>query len=391
MGSVKRLRDKIYRIVYDIPSMDGKRKQKRETLYNVTKAEAEETLAKRKEQARHRQGVRNPNMTVADLFDEFFQVKRRTLSTSALERYEEMFRNYIGLTIGNVKVNDLRPEHLTDAYTKWSAKGIRGKPLSGRTVHHLHDLIRCALNLGVRREWVARNVATLLETEDIPKAVTPEPTALDEAETARLLATAQNPSPRAVRAGGTSAEPWFAPAVAFAVYTGARRGEVLGLKWPDVDFATSCVTLRRSLARTRTRGLFFKEPKNDRARTIALPAPLLVILDQHRKRQARERDILGKGYKDDDLVFARPDGSRVNPRMFGTRVIELAERAKVKAITLHCLRDTHASLLAKKGVPLEVVSKRLGHADIRVTAERYLHVYRDRDAAAASVLDTLTA
>lgn len=65
------------------------------------------------------------------------------------------------------------------------------------------------------------------------------------------------------------------------------------------------------------------------------------------------------------------------------------ERAKVKAITLHCLRDTYASLLAKKGVPLEVVSKRLGHADIRVTAERYLHVYQERDAQAASMLDSL--
>jgi integrase len=391
MGSVKRLRDKVYRIVYDIPTANGKRKQKRETLYNVTKSEAEETLAKRKEQAKIRQAVHNPNMTVANLFDEFFQIKRRTLSASALERYEEMFRNYIGPTIGNVKVSTLRPEHLAYAYANWSAKGIRGKPLSGRTVHHFHDLIRCALNFGVRREWVTRNVATLLEAEDIPKAITPEPTALEETETVRLLKTAQNPSPRAVRAGGTSAEPWFAPAVAFAVYTGARRGEVLGLKWPDVDFAASSVTIRRSLARTHTRGLFFKEPKNDRARTITLPAPMLAILEQHRKRQAQECDALGKGYKGDDLVFARPDGSPVNPRMFGSRVVELAERAKVKAITLHCLRDTHASLLAKKGVPLEVVSKRLGHADIRVTAERYLHVYRDRDAAAASVLDTLTA
>ncbi len=93
MGSVKRLRDKVYRIVYDIPSTDGKRKQKRETLYNVTKPEAEEALAKRKEQAKHRQALRNPNITVADLFGEFFQIKRRTLSASALERYEGLFRN----------------------------------------------------------------------------------------------------------------------------------------------------------------------------------------------------------------------------------------------------------------------------------------------------------
>jgi hypothetical protein len=187
MGSVKRLRDKVYRIVYDIPSTDGKRKQKRETLCNVTKPEAEETLAKRKDQAKHPHAPQNPNITVAELFGEFFQIKRRTLSASALERYEGLFHSYIGPSIGDVKVSDLRPEHLTDAYAKWSAKGVSGRPLSGRTVHHLHDLTRCALNFGVRREWVARNVAASLESEDLPKATKPEPIALDEVEMATLL------------------------------------------------------------------------------------------------------------------------------------------------------------------------------------------------------------
>ena len=73
MGSVKRLRDKVYRIVYDVPGTDGKRKQKRKTLYNVTKSEAEATLAKRKEKAKHSGAVRIPNLTVAELFGEFFR------------------------------------------------------------------------------------------------------------------------------------------------------------------------------------------------------------------------------------------------------------------------------------------------------------------------------
>jgi integrase len=100
--------------------------------------------------------------------------------------------------------------------------------------------------------------------------------------------------------------------------------------------------------------------------------------------------IQGAGYRNDaDLVFARPDGSLVNPRSFGTRVVELAERPKVKPITLHCLRDTNARLMAKRGVPLDVISKRLGHASIGITAVRYLHVYQERDALAASSLDNL--
>ncbi len=389
MGSVKRLRDKVYRIVYDIPGTNGKRKQKRETLDNVTKSEAEEVLAKRKEVAKHRQTLRNPNITVAELFDELFRIKGRTLSASASERYEGLFRNYIAPAMGNAKVSDLRPKHLIDAYATWSAKGVGGRPLSGRTVHHLHDLIRCALNFGIRREWLTRNVAACLETEDLPKATKPEPIALDEAEIAALLSAARHPSERAKRSRGPSAEPWFYPAVAFAFYTGARRGEILGLRWSDVDLESNAVTIRRSLTRTHIRGLFFKEPKNGKARTITMPCTLAAILKQHREAQNNERKIIGTGYKDDDLVFARPDGSLVNPQSFGSRVTELAARAKVTPITAHCLRDTHASLLAKRGVPLEVVSKRLGHADIRITAERYLHVYRESDAAAARALDTV--
>lgn len=261
MGSVKRLRDKVYRIVYDASNWNGKRKQKRETLYNVTKSEAEEVLAKRKERSKHRQGLRNPDVSVAELFGEFFQIKRRTLSASGFERYEGMFRNYVAPEIGNLKVSDLRPEHLIDAYAEWSAKGVSGRPLSGRTVHHLHDLIRCALNFGIRREWIARNVAACLETEDLPKALKPEPIALNEAEMAALLSAARHPSDRAKRSGGPSADPWFYPAVAFAMYTGARRGEVLGLRWSDVDFESNTVSIRRSLTRTHRRGFSSKNPK----------------------------------------------------------------------------------------------------------------------------------
>lgn len=105
--------------------------------------------------------------------------------------------------------------------------------------------------------------------------------------------------------------------------------------------------------------------------------------------QDQEREALAGGYKDDDLVFARPDGSFAQPWNYASAVTDLAPRAKVKSISLHDVRDTHASLLAKNGVPLEVVSKRLGHSSIGVTAERYLHVDSDRDAAAANVLDTL--
>jgi integrase len=109
----------------------------------------------------------------------------------------------------------------------------------------------------------------------------------------------------------------------------------------------------------------------------------------HKAKQAEERLGLDAAHKDEHLVFAHTDGSPIDPWNFGRAVGDLIRRSGVTRITLHGLRDTHASLCAKAGVPLEVVSQRLGHASIGITAERYLHVYSDRDADAASAFGRL--
>lgn len=133
----------------------------------------------------------------------------------------------------------------------------------------------------------------------------------------------------------------------------------------------------------------FKAPKNDRTRTISMPDTLCTILKSHKAQQAAERLLLGGVYKDDDFVFARADGSPNDPWNFGRAALDRIKRSGVTPITLHGLRDTHASLLAKAGVPLEVVSKRLGHSNIAITAERYLDVYSDRDVQAADAFERL--
>ena len=389
MGYLKRIGPKRYRFVYEGPRIDGKRQQQTGTFYDLSKTEAEAELARLEAQARDGEHVRNPNLTFKELFSEFMEKKKPpALAISTYDRYGMFGKLYLLPSFGSMKVRDIRQAHLLDAYASWHANGSRNKAISGRTVRHVHDLMRCVLNYGVRRDLVVRNTAALIAPEDLPKAPKPEPKALDEGEVKRLLEAARKPTGRSIKRGCLSAEPWFAPAVAFSVYTGARRGEVLAVRWSDLNLEGRLVTIRRSLAETRSAGRFFKEPKNGKARTIALPALLVAVLKEHRERQHQERRASG-AYKDDDLVFARPDGSFARPWNYAAAVKDLAQRAGLKRISLHDLRDTHASLLAANGVPLEVVSKRLGHSSIGVTAERYLHVYSDRDAAAASVLDTL--
>jgi len=264
-------------------------------------------------------------------------------------------------------------------------RGANGKAVSAKTVWHIHELFRNVLNWGVRRELLSRNVAALVEGEDLPKNVTPKPVGLTAAELHIVLNEAKNPPKRAAMSGYASAQPWFYPALAFAAYTGARRGEVLAIRWSDIRFDEMTATIARSL----TEELKFKSPKNDKARTISMPAQLVTILQIWRAEQAKGRLLLGSAYSNQDLVFAQVDGSCIDPAYFSDAARNCVKRAGVTPITLHGMRDTHASLLAKAGVPIEVIKDRLGHSSISVTVERYLDVYPERDALAAEAFDRL--
>jgi integrase len=160
--------------------------------------------------------------------------------------------------------------------------------------------------------------------------------ALTEEELRRLLIEAKNPTSRSRKRGYLSAQPWFYAAVAFAAYTGCRRGEAVAIRWQDVSFENKSVTIARSLTESMT----FKAPKNDKTRTIAMPEALAALLKSHRAAQAEERLFLGPAYKDQDLVFAHADGSAIDPWNFGSAVRDLILRAGVTPITLHGLRDT---------------------------------------------------
>lgn len=392
MGYLVRLADKRYRIKYDIIPTNGKTRQiKTETLDGVTKPEAAAVLAKRKAE------VTKQRMTIADgeqlkdeinlstLFDKFIEQKRNAKEYNTISRYSTLVKLYLKPTFGHMQAKRLKPHHLTTAYAEWLEQGPNERKVSAKTVRHVHELLRNILNWGVRHELLSRNVAALVEDDDLPKVVQPKPLALTDDELRKVLAEAKNPTSRSKKRGYISSKPWFYAAIVFASYTGCRRGEILAVRWSDINFDGGEVTISRSL----TERMAFKTPKNDKTRTIVISGGLCSVLRSHRAAQAEERLFFGARYKDQDLVFAHADGSPIDPWNFARAVRDLVLRAKVTPITLHGLRDTHASLLAKAGVPIEVISQRLGHSSILVTASRYLHVYRERDADAASAFDRL--
>ena len=265
----------------------------------------------------------------------------------------------------------------------------RKRPTAGaRTHRHAFDLLRNIFNVAVRSKIVGQNVALLVDQDEIPAPQKPESTVLDAPQVRKLLETAKNPTKRSVGNGYVSAYAAYYPAIAFLVYTGARRGEALAVQWGDLDLDGGFVTIRRSLSDTKG-SLAFKAPKNEKARKISIAPELVAILIEHRLHQALERQAMGASYQDGDLVFSRADGSPIRPWNFGAAFPALVKRAGVTKIRLHDLRDTHASLLAMAGQPLDVISKRLGHSSIAITMDRYLTVYTARDEEASSAFASI--
>jgi integrase len=174
-----------------------------------------------------------------DLFDRFMQVKADRLAPTTLQRYEGLLQRYLRPAFGGRRVSSVKASDLVGAYAKWSKGRVKG-----RTVRHAADLTRNVMNRAVKWDLIARNAAALLDGDDLPKVNKPESTVLTASELRQLLEEAQSPTNRCVARGYVTAGSAFYPVVAFAAYTGARLGEVLAMRWQEIDFGAA---LRRSV------------------------------------------------------------------------------------------------------------------------------------------------
>jgi integrase len=180
----------------------------------------------------------------------------------------------------------------------------------------------------------------------------------------------------------------------FAAYpvlgtTGARRGEVLALRWADVDLERARVSIRRSLVRLGS-GVAFSEPNTRMSRRlIALDPTTVAALKDHRKRQLEERLLIGPGFTDQDLVFAELDGSPLSPGNFDKAFRRHVKAAVLPMIRVHDLRHTHGTLVLSAGIHPKVVSERLGHSPVGITLDVYSHVIpamQEADGLVASIV-----
>jgi len=173
-----------------------------------------------------------------------------------------------------------------------------------------------------------------------------------------------------------------------AVHTGMRRGELLGLKWGDVDLDGQTVRIRRTLTRKGT-GYVLGDPKTKGSRrTVRLTQRAAEALKSHRVRQAEEKLRAGALYQDQGLVFAEERGGIINPSNLRNRsFVPLLRRADLPRITFHDLRHTCASLLFQKNVHPKFVQELLGHASVAITLDTYSHMLPGMGGETADAMD----
>lgn len=287
-------------------------------------------------------------------------------STFAYHRYR--VERTIVPALGRIPLQELGADDLERFYAQLLKGGrIRGEGgLSPQSIRHIDATIRRALNDAVRWKLVQHNVALGVR---LPKATQPEMKIWSPEQLGNFLDHVSDDRLYAA---------WF-----LLCTTGLRRGEVCGLTWRAIDLDRGTLNVVKTLVSVAYR-LEVSEPKTAKGRrSIALDPATVAELRAHRVRQLEERLEWRDAYDDQDLVFCKEDGSPIHPERLTIMFGRLAEAAGLPHIRLHDLRHSYATAALAAGVPVKVVSDRLGHANVGITSDLYIHVPDEMDRAAA--------
>ena len=340
----------------------GKRRQISKGGYR-TKKLAQEALSEALVGHQRGERVEPTKLTVERyLVDEWLPVASARLKASTIGGYQHIVSKRLVPHLGPVRLSELSAGQIAAMH-----RTLRDEGLSERTILHTHRCLSKALEDAARRRLIARNVA---RDVDAPKPRRGEMKVWSADELRTFLRHTEDD-----RLGAC----WV-----LAVSTGMRRGELLGLRWADVDLDAARLAVRRSRVAVGY-DVVEGEPKSGRARTIALDDGTVAVLRRHRRRQLEERMAWGEAWEDSGAVFTREEGTPLHPqtmawhfekavRDLDTAMKAADPKASFPAIRFHDLRHTHATLALQAGVHPKVVQERLGHSSISITLDLYSHV-----------------
>ncbi|MBS4535182.1 site-specific integrase [Clostridium sp. D2Q-14] len=346
-----RKRGKKWCFVVDVPSMDGKRKQKWYSGYK-TKKEAQKALSKVLNEINTNTLVIPDDSTLGEYLTYWLNMYKDKLSPTTIAGYTIIIEKHLIPSLGKIKLAKLKPLMVQDYYNK--------KKLSERTLLNHHRLLRKALEDARKWQMIHQNVCDLVNSPK-PKKYTAK--VLEPSDISKLLATLEG-------------NRLYIP-IALLLMLGLRRGELLGLKWSDIDFKKKILHIRRNLVMDEDSNLVIKDPKNETSKRDLPLSDRAIELFKKQRKENLEMQLYIEDYKESEYVFVEPNGDRMNPNNFSKRFNYFVNRNGFKGLRVHDLRHTNATIMLSSGVPAKVASKRLGHSNISTTMDIYSHVLDD--------------
>ena len=300
--------------------------------------------------------------------------EKRGVKHSTITRYKEL-TGRIYPAIGHMKLTAIRADVLNDLHTALSADGLNkrtGGKLSNKTILEHHRLISTVLEQAVKEGLVPFNVA---ERAELPKATRKEVNYFQPEQVEAIRDAAE-----------TEPIKWKTLVHLFLV-TGARRGEILGLKWANVDFDGNRIYICNNVLYTPDRGIYEDTPKTAKSiRYISLPKETMSLLREYRFSQLEQRFAMGDRWHNRDFVFTQENGEPMHPDSVTDWLTKFSKRHDLPHINAHAFRHTMASILYFNGVDSISISKRLGHAQPSTTTNIYAHIIEEADKKNADII-----
>ena len=354
---------------------DDNGKIKRKEFTGKTQQEVKKKLEEYKKEMLLGTISSDDKITVSEWYHTWlFDYRIKDLKPKSFEKYEGIYRNYIkDSELGKIKLKDLRATHIQRYYNKLQ----NTKPIS--TIKGINTRLKPCLGEAEKQGYIQKNYCKMVT---LPK---------DNNKKIIQVLSQQEQKQFIEAIKGHKLEMLFLVALG----TGLRLGELLGLKWSDIDFNTGVLTVNRTLSRVKNQTtnkyeVIEQSPKTKNSnRTIPIPNDILNKLKEHKKIQNKQRLLVGEGYINNNYVFADDIGKPIDDKKPGRNLKSTLAKLSIEPIKFHALRHTYATRLFEANVPPKTVQVLMGHYDISITMDIYTHVMEDAKLEAVEKLNDI--
>lgn len=319
------------------------------------------------------------NITMEMFIPQYLEIAKESLSPTTYEFYTSIINRFILPMLGHHKISEIKPVHVQAFISQLnhieSAAPNAHKPISPNTVKRYLCVLQSIFRLAIKLGMIIENPASAQKLT-MKKPVKPEIDIFTKQEAAEMLAALET-------------EPLqFQVLIQLAIMTGARRGELVALKFSDFDRVSNQVTIQRAAIKLSGEQAQIKPPKDYEIRTVSITPEMIQLVQQLQQEKQRERRMLGSQWQGDEWLFTQWNGEMMNPQTPTKQFSKFLARHGFRHRKFHSLRHTSATLLLYGGVSLKQVQGRLGHGDIETT-NKYLHCLSEADEEAAGVLQSM--